>query len=56
MHPILALGIVAALNTAVIYVVADDVLTLDARLTGTQAAWLGLAVTVVPALVYATIA
>jgi hypothetical protein len=52
MHPLVALAIVAALNAGVVYVVADDVLKLPEPLTGTQSAWLGLAVTVVPAIVF----
>ena len=52
MHPLLALGIVVMLDAAVVYVVADDVLNLPTPLTGSQAAWLGLAVAIVPALVF----
>lgn len=52
MSPLMALGIVVALDAAVIYIVADDVLNIASPLTFSQAAWLGLAVAVVPALVF----
>lgn len=52
MSPFLALGIVVVLEAAVIYIVADDVLKIPSPLTFGQATWLGLAVAVVPALVF----
>jgi|HubBroStandDraft_6_1064221.scaffolds.fasta_scaffold1492386_2 hypothetical protein len=52
MSPLVALGIVVLLDAAVVYIVADDVLNIASPLTYSQAAWLGLAVAVVPALVY----
>ena len=55
MSPWLALGIVVVLDAAVIYVVADDVLKISSPLTFSQATWLGLAVAVVPAIVYAAL-
>jgi hypothetical protein len=50
MSPIVAFGVLLALEAGVIYVVADDVLGLG--VTGTQAAWLALAVAVAPAVVF----
>jgi hypothetical protein len=52
MSPFVALGIVVVLEAAVIYIVADDVLKIASPLTFGQSAWLGLAVAVVPALVF----
>lgn len=55
MTPIVALGILVALEAAVIYVVADDVLTLASPITGTQAAWLGVAAVIAPAVIFAAL-
>lgn len=55
MTPLVALGIVVILEAAVIYIVADDVLNIGTPLTFGQSAWIGLAVTVVPALVFAAL-
>ena len=52
MSPFVALGIIVVLDAAVIYVVADDILNISAPLSFQQAAWLGLAVAVVPAIVF----
>lgn len=55
MTPLVGLGIVVLLSAGVIYVVADDVLNIASPLTFGQAAWLGLAVAIVPAVVFAAL-
>jgi hypothetical protein len=55
MNLALALGIVVLLDAAVIYIVADDVLNIASPLTFSQSAWLGLAVAMVPAIVFAAL-
>lgn len=51
MNNVIALAAIGLINIGVVYLVADDVLTLDVPLTGAQAAAIGAAVTLVPLVV-----
>jgi hypothetical protein len=51
MNLVIALAAVGLINTGVVYIIADDVLSLPAPLTGTQSLAIGMAVTLVPLIV-----
>lgn len=55
MNKLIALAAVLAIETAVVYIIADDFLNLDAPITGAQAFAIGAGTTLVPLVVLAVL-
>jgi hypothetical protein len=55
MNKVIALAAVLAINTGVVYLIADDALTLPEPLTGAQSFYIAAGVTLVPLVVLAVL-